>query len=130
MAARAQREGGIAEARNRFLRLPGDRAAVAAAEPAGNLAVAGGAVPVDRAVLPALQHGVPPLLPDVQQYPRPYAEIYTITNRFDYAGVNMLISGSTFPPLYYGMYCQLEVAIIYLTCIICFAAACFVICLF
>lgn len=56
--------------------------------------------------------------------------MYTITNRFDYAGVNLLISGSAFPPLYYGMYCQFEVAIIYLIITLCIASACFVICLF
>ena len=40
--------------------------------------------------------------------------------RLDYAGVNILIAGSAFPPLYYGMYCNLAVAAIYLT-LICMA---------
>lgn len=35
-----------------------------------------------------------------------------------------------FPPFYYGMYCQLDVAILYLTCTILFALLCFLICLF
>jgi adiponectin receptor len=55
---------------------------------------------------------------------------YTITNRFDYAGVNLLISGSAFPPLYYGLYCQLAVATLYLTLILITATFCFVVCLF
>lgn len=38
---------------------------------------------------------------------------YTIFSRFDYAGISVLIAGSTFPPLYYGMYCYLEVALVY-----------------
>lgn len=56
--------------------------------------------------------------------------IYTITNRFDYAGINILISGSTFPPLYYGMYCNLEVALFYLIAILFVALFCFSVCLF
>ena len=56
--------------------------------------------------------------------------MYTITNRFDYAGINLLISGSVFPTFYYGMYCQLEVAFIYLGCTILLATLCFVVCLF
>jgi len=42
----------------------------------------------------------------------------------------LLISGSAFPPLYYGMYCNFDVAIIYLTLILIVACCCFVICLF
>jgi adiponectin receptor len=38
---------------------------------------------------------------------------HTIFTRFDYAGISMLIAGSTFPPFYYGMYCYLEVFIVY-----------------
>ena len=53
-----------------------------------------------------------------------------MTNRFDYAGINLLISGSAFPPLYYGMYCNLAVATIYLTCSLIIASVCFVVCLF
>lgn len=40
-------------------------------------------------------------------------ESYVIFSRFDYAGISILIAGSTFPPLYYGMYCYLEVALVY-----------------
>lgn len=58
------------------------------------------------------------------------SRIYTITNRFDYAGINLLISGSAFPPVYYGMYCQIDVAIIYLTITILIATFCFITCLF
>jgi len=57
-------------------------------------------------------------------------ETYTLTNRFDYAGINLLISGSSFPPLYYSMYCQLAVATLYLSCSIIIATICFIICLF
>jgi len=57
-------------------------------------------------------------------------ETYTLTNRFDYAGINLLISGSAFPPFYYGMYCQLAVATLYLTCTIIVASFCFIVCLF
>lgn len=57
-------------------------------------------------------------------------ETYLITNRFDYAGISILISGSAFPPLYYGMYCQLEVALVYLIAILAVATFCFVVCLF
>lgn len=59
-----------------------------------------------------------------------YKEIYTITNRFDYAGINVLIAGSSFPPVYYGMYCNIDVAIIYLSIAILLAIICFTVCLF
>jgi len=42
--------------------------------------------------------------------------------RLDYSGISLLISGSTFPPLYYGFYCQLEVGIFYMALI---GLACF-----
>lgn len=58
------------------------------------------------------------------------AKIYTITNRFDYAGINVLIAGSSFPPVYYGMYCNIDVAIIYLSFAILLAIICFIVCLF
>ena len=57
-------------------------------------------------------------------------EIYTISNRFDYAGINLLIAGSTFPPVYYGMYCNIEVALIYLSIAILMAIFSFIVCLF
>lgn len=41
-----------------------------------------------------------------------------------------MISGSAFPPLYYGMYCQLEVALVYLIAILGVAIFCFTVCLF
>jgi len=31
---------------------------------------------------------------------------YQVFNRLDYAGINILMAGSTFGPLYYGMYCN------------------------
>lgn len=80
--------------------------------------------------LPSLQHNLPPLLPHVHKYLSIDSGTYLITNRFDYAGVNLLISGSAFPQLYYGMYCNIEMAIIYLTCIVIVAVGCFVACLF
>jgi predicted membrane channel-forming protein YqfA (hemolysin III family) len=87
-------------------------------------------LPHHRGHLPPQQHHVPPLLPHVQQYPSLHSEAYTITNRFDYAGVNILISGSTFPPFYYGMYCQFEVAIIYLVIAVLLGTVCFTVTLF
>ena len=87
-------------------------------------------LPLFSCLLPALQHHLPPLLPHVQQYLLIDSEIYTITNRFDYAGVCILISGSAFPPLYYGLYCQLEVAIVYLTVTILIGIFCFTVCIF
>ena len=33
-------------------------------------------------------------------------EAYQVFNRLDYAGINILMAGSTFGPLYYGMYCN------------------------
>ena len=53
----------------------------------------------------------------------------SITNRFDYASINLLISGSAFPPFYYGMYCQLEVVTIYLALTLLIVIFCFVVCL-
>lgn len=35
--------------------------------------------------------------------------------RFDYAGISILITGSTFPPLVYGFYCQIFYAKLYLS---------------
>ena len=80
--------------------------------------------------LPTLQYFVPSVLPYVSEYFSSYLEIYLITNRFDYAGISILISGSAFPPLYYGMYCQLDVAIFYLIAILMVASFCFTVCLF
>ena len=80
--------------------------------------------------LPSLQHHLPPLPSHVIKYPFLYPGTYLITNRFDYAGINLLISGSTFPQFYYGMYCNIEMAIIYLTCIVIVAIGCFIVCLF
>ena len=37
--------------------------------------------------------------------------------RFDYAGINILISGSTIPALYYGLYCHPALAKFYIVCI-------------
>ena len=80
--------------------------------------------------LSALQFYFPLILPNVQKYSLFNLGTYTITNRFDYAGISILISGSAFPPLYYGMYCQLSVAIFYLTVTILIAIFCFIVCLF
>jgi adiponectin receptor len=37
--------------------------------------------------------------------------------RLDYAGISLLISGSTFPPFVYGFYCQPKYYILYLSLI-------------
>ena len=50
--------------------------------------------------------------------------------RFDFAGISLLIAGSSFPPFYYGMYCTFAVAEIYLILIICAATICFILGLF
>lgn len=80
--------------------------------------------------LPPHKHPFSSLISDVQQYTSYHLEMYTITNRFDYAGINLLISGSAFPPLYYGMYCQIAVATIYLSVSLLIATFCFIVCLF
>jgi len=59
-----------------------------------------------------------------------YLESYKIFSRFDYAGISILIAGSTFPPLYYGMYCYLEVAIVYEIIIMSFAISIFILSVF
>lgn len=48
----------------------------------------------------------------------------------DYAGINVLISGSAFPPIYYGMYCNMNLALFYLIIIAAIASTLFVTCLF
>lgn len=48
----------------------------------------------------------------------------------DYAGINVLISGSAFPPIYYGMYCNMYLAMFYLIIIAAIASTLFVACLF
>jgi adiponectin receptor len=80
--------------------------------------------------LPSLEHPLPSVLSHVQQYFILKVETYTITNRFDYAGINLLIAGSAFPPLYYSMYCQIAVAIVYLSISFVIAVFCFIVCLF
>lgn len=84
----------------------------------------------DCSHLSSFECALPSLLPDVEQYLFFYIEIYTITNRFDYAGINLLIAGSAFPPFYYSMYCQLAVATIYLALSLLIAIFCFIVCLF
>lgn len=42
---------------------------------------------------------------------------YLLFARFDYAGINILISGSVIPPLYYGLYCHQALAKFYIVCI-------------
>jgi adiponectin receptor len=59
-----------------------------------------------------------------------YAEVNKIFSRFDYAGINILISGSAFPPIYYGMYCNLNLAVFYLSLIAVIATAVFITSLF
>ena len=48
----------------------------------------------------------------------------------DYAGINVLISGSSFPPLYYSMYCNFNLVIFYLTIICILGLSLFVLSLF
>jgi adiponectin receptor len=50
--------------------------------------------------------------------------------RFDYAGINVLIPGSTFPPVYYGLYCNLPLATFYLGLMSSIAITIFTMCLF
>jgi adiponectin receptor len=44
--------------------------------------------------------------------------------KFDYAGISLLISGSTFPPIYYGLYCQLSYGYVYVSVV---GAACLIV---
>jgi len=80
--------------------------------------------------LSAVQHHLSPLSSYVFKYTIYHLETYGLLLRFDFAGISLLITGSTFPPLYYGMYCQMAVATIYLTISISAAVICFVVCLF
>ena len=57
-------------------------------------------------------------------------KVNKIFSRFDYAGINILISGSAFPPIYYGMYCNLNLAVFYLSLIAVIATAVFITSLF
>lgn len=43
---------------------------------------------------------------------------YQVLSRMDYAGVNLLIAGSSFPAMYYGMYCVPNLATFYLIFIV------------
>jgi predicted membrane channel-forming protein YqfA (hemolysin III family) len=77
-----------------------------------------------------VQYHFPPVLPYVWWYALAYLDYYKLFSRFDYAGINILISGSAFPPIYYGMYCNLNLTIFYLTLIAIMAVCLFTICLF
>ena len=59
-----------------------------------------------------------------------YLESYQVFSRLDYAGINVLIVGSSFPALYYGMYCSIDLAIYYLTIISFMGLTLFIISLF
>ena len=61
---------------------------------------------------------------------RPYLGIYTLFSRLDYAGVNILISGSAVPFIYYSMYCNFQLAIFYLVFIFTLGGSLFVFTLF
>jgi predicted membrane channel-forming protein YqfA (hemolysin III family) len=39
---------------------------------------------------------------------------YQVFSHFDYAGINILIVGSSFPVLYFSMYCNFSLVIFYL----------------
>ena len=55
---------------------------------------------------------------------------YQLFCRLDYAGINLLISGSAFPALYYGMYCTPMLATFYLIFIVTIGLSLFIITLF
>lgn len=55
---------------------------------------------------------------------------YQLFSRLDYAGVNILIIGSSFPPFYYGMYCNFLLAAFYLAIISLLGSSLFVVSLF
>jgi adiponectin receptor len=59
-----------------------------------------------------------------------YLESYKIFSRFDYAGINVLIAGSTFPGLYYGMYCKMNLALFYIGLIATIAIGLFILSVF
>jgi predicted membrane channel-forming protein YqfA (hemolysin III family) len=57
-------------------------------------------------------------------------ESYQIFSRLDYAGINVLISGSSFPALYYGMYCNFSLVVFYLIFICALGLTLFIVTLF
>jgi adiponectin receptor len=57
-------------------------------------------------------------------------DYYLLFARFDYAGINILISGSVIPPLYYGLYCHQALAKFYIVCIAIIAVTLFTASLF
>ena len=80
--------------------------------------------------LPAHQYFLPSLSSHVQQYFSTQLETYGLLLRFDFAGISLLIAGSAFPAFYYSLYCQMDVALIYIAFAFTSAVGCFVICLF
>ena len=59
-----------------------------------------------------------------------YLGAYQVFNRLDYAGINILIAGSSICPLYYGMYCDFLMTAFYLVLICIGAFILFIISLF
>jgi adiponectin receptor len=55
---------------------------------------------------------------------------YMFFARFDYAGINILISGSIIPTLYYGLYCHPSLAQFYISCVVIIAIILFTASLF
>ena len=78
----------------------------------------------------AHQYFLPSLSPHVQQYFSTQLETYGLLLRFDFAGISLLIAGSAFPAFYYSLYCQMDVALIYIAFAFTSAVGCFIICLF
>lgn len=59
-----------------------------------------------------------------------FLEAYQAFIRLDYAGINILITGTSFPVLYYGMYCTPDLAAYYLIFIVTIGLSLFVATLF
>jgi adiponectin receptor len=57
-------------------------------------------------------------------------DAYQVFSRLDYAGINILISGSSFPALYFGMYCNFSLVIFYLIFICSLGITLFILTLF
>lgn len=55
---------------------------------------------------------------------------YQVFSRLDYAGINVLIVGSSFPAVYYGMYCNFSLVFFYLVIISTLGLSLFILSLF
>ena len=83
-----------------------------------------------RSSLSPLQYYISLIPSSFQKYLTFYVETFGLLLRFDFAGISLLIAGSTFSPFYYALYCNFAVAEIYLSISSSLAVICFVLGLF